>query len=142
MSGGIAWLTLPAGYLGSGLIGAALIACGFDTNASKIACLVLAAFFIFTLWWARRNLLCVRSSFLEWWVRLKTFWGARNRTWALLLGMSGLIILFWFLEGGEALRYLVSSFSYLLTAPVAHRVVLGAVHRRHVVLVRPLGCHR
>jgi hypothetical protein len=85
MSGGIAWLTLPAGYLGSGLIGAALIACGFDTNASKIACLVLAAFFIFTLWWARRNLL----------------------TWALLLGMSGLIILFWFLEGGEALRYLV-----------------------------------
>ena len=60
MSGGIAWLTLPAGYLGSGLIGAALIACGFDTNASKVASLVLAVFFVFTLWWARRNLLCVR----------------------------------------------------------------------------------
>jgi len=42
MSGGIAWLTLPAGYLGSGLIGAALIACGFDTNASKVASIVLA----------------------------------------------------------------------------------------------------
>lgn len=59
MSGGIPWLTLPAGYLGSGLIGAALIACGFDTNASKVASLVLAVFFLFTLWWARRNLLYV-----------------------------------------------------------------------------------
>lgn len=61
MSGGISWLTLPAGYLGSGLIGATLIACGFDTNASKVASLALAVFFIFTLWWARRNLLCVFS---------------------------------------------------------------------------------
>ncbi|KAH9056775.1 peptidase M50B-like-domain-containing protein [Lactarius vividus] len=85
MSGGIPWLTLPAGYLGSGLIGAALIACGFDTDASKVASLVLAVFFLFTLWWARRNLL----------------------TWVLLLGMSGLIILFWFVKGGVALRYLV-----------------------------------
>lgn len=33
-----------------------------------------------------------------------------TRTWVLLLGMSGLIILFWFLEGGEVLRYLVSFF--------------------------------
>jgi hypothetical protein len=41
------------------LIGAALIACGFDTNASKVASLVLAVFFIFTLWWARRNVLYV-----------------------------------------------------------------------------------
>jgi hypothetical protein len=57
MSGGISWLTLPAGYLGSSFIGACLIACGFDTNASKVATLVLAAFFLFTLWWARRNLL-------------------------------------------------------------------------------------
>jgi hypothetical protein len=57
MAGGIPWLTLPAGYLGSSFIGACLIACGFDTNASKIATLVLAAFFLFTLWWARRNLL-------------------------------------------------------------------------------------
>jgi hypothetical protein len=85
MSGGIPWLTLPAGYLGSGLIGAALIACGFDTNASKGASLVLAVFFLFTLWWARRNVL----------------------TWVLLLGMSGLIVLFWLLNGGEVLRYLV-----------------------------------
>ncbi|KAA1477081.1 hypothetical protein DENSPDRAFT_844243 [Dentipellis sp. KUC8613] len=85
MSGGISWLTLPAGYLGSSLIGAALIACGFDTNASKVASLCLAVFFLFTLWWARRNWL----------------------TWVLIVGMSGLIVLFWFVAGGEALRYLV-----------------------------------
>lgn len=56
MSGGIPWLTLPAGYLGSSFIGAVLIVCGFNTNASKIASLVLAGFFLFTLWWARRDL--------------------------------------------------------------------------------------
>ncbi|KIK54468.1 hypothetical protein GYMLUDRAFT_206435 [Collybiopsis luxurians FD-317 M1] len=85
MSGGISSITLPAGYLGSSLIGAALIACGFDTNASKVASLVLAVFFLFTLWWARRDWL----------------------TWVLILGMSGLIVLFWFVAGGVALRYLV-----------------------------------
>jgi hypothetical protein len=85
MSGGIAWLTLPAGYLGSSLIGAGLIACGFDTNASKVASLVLAGFFLFTLWWARRTLLA----------------------WILIVGMSGLIVLFWFVAGGVALRYFV-----------------------------------
>ncbi|CAK5279470.1 unnamed protein product [Mycena citricolor] len=85
MSGGIPWLTLPAGYLGSSLIGAALIACGFNTNASKIASIVLGVFFLFTLWWARRNLL----------------------TWVLILGTVGLILLFWFVADSVALRYLV-----------------------------------
>ncbi|KAL7419609.1 hypothetical protein Q5752_005521 [Cryptotrichosporon argae] len=55
MRGGIPAITLPAGYLGSSLIGAALITCGFDTDASKVACLVLAAFFFLTLYWARRS---------------------------------------------------------------------------------------
>lgn len=59
MSGGVPAITLPAGYLGSSFIGAALIACGFDINASKVASLVLAVFFLFTLWWARRNWLYV-----------------------------------------------------------------------------------
>ncbi|KDQ29027.1 hypothetical protein PLEOSDRAFT_1063774 [Pleurotus ostreatus PC15] len=85
MSGGIPWITLPAGYLGSSFIGACLIACGFNTNASKVASIVLAAFFLLTLWWARRNWL----------------------TWLLILGMSGIIVLFWFVAGGIALRYLV-----------------------------------
>ncbi|KAJ3517481.1 hypothetical protein NLJ89_g490 [Agrocybe chaxingu] len=85
MSGGIAWLTLPAGYLGSSFIGACLIACGFNTNASKVASIVMAVFFLFTLWWARRNWL----------------------SWLLILGMSGLIVLFWFVAEGVALRYFV-----------------------------------
>ncbi|KAJ7090248.1 peptidase M50B-like-domain-containing protein [Mycena belliarum] len=85
MSGGIPWLTLPAGYLGSSFIGAALIACGFDTNASKVAVIVLGVFFLITLWWARRNLL----------------------TWVLILGMVGLILLFWFVGESVALRFLV-----------------------------------
>ncbi|KAF8320122.1 hypothetical protein DL93DRAFT_2053076 [Clavulina sp. PMI_390] len=85
MSGGIPWITLPAGYLGSSLIGAALIACGFDTKASKIACLVLAVFFLLTLWWARRNLF----------------------TWILILGMAALIVAFWFIAKGVALRFLI-----------------------------------
>ncbi|KZP32601.1 hypothetical protein FIBSPDRAFT_925090 [Athelia psychrophila] len=85
MSGGIPWITLPAGYLGSSFIGACLIACGFNTDASKVASLVLAVFFIFTLWWARANML----------------------TWILIGFMSGLIVLFWFVGQGEALRYFV-----------------------------------
>jgi len=85
MSGGIPWLTLPAGYLGSSLIGAALIACGFDTKASKIACIALGAFFLVTLWWARRSWL----------------------TWLLILGVSSLVVLFWLVADGVALRYFV-----------------------------------
>lgn len=85
MKGGISWLTLPAGYLGSSLIGACFIACGFNTNASKVASLVMAVFFLFTLWWARKDWL----------------------TWLLILGMSGLTVLFWFVGGGIALRYFV-----------------------------------
>ncbi|KAI0093805.1 peptidase M50B-like-domain-containing protein [Irpex rosettiformis] len=85
MSGGISWITLPAGYLGSSFIGAALIVCGFDTNASKVACLVLAGFFLFFLWWARREVL----------------------TWILIFLMAGLIVLFWFVAGGVALRYFI-----------------------------------
>ncbi|RDB24261.1 hypothetical protein Hypma_008574 [Hypsizygus marmoreus] len=85
MSGGIQWITLPAGYLGSSFIGAALITCGFNTNASKVASIVMAVFFLFTLWWARRNIL----------------------TWVLIFGMSGLIVMFWFVAGGIALRYFV-----------------------------------
>ncbi|KAF9480863.1 hypothetical protein BDN70DRAFT_877033 [Pholiota conissans] len=85
MSGGIPWLTLPAGYLGSSFIGAVFIACGFNTDASKVVSIILAVFFLFTLWWARKNWL----------------------SWLLIIGMSGLIVLFWFIDGAIALRYLV-----------------------------------
>jgi len=46
---------------------------------------VLAVFFLFTLWWARSNLL----------------------TWVLIIGMSGIIVMFWFVAQGVALRYFV-----------------------------------
>lgn len=55
MRGGIAWLTLPAGYLGSSFIGAAMIACAFDIRASKVMTIVIGAVFLLTLWWARRD---------------------------------------------------------------------------------------
>lgn len=85
MRGGIAWMTLPAGYLGSSLLGAAMIACAFDIRASKIMTFVLAFFFILTLWWARRDWL----------------------VWVLLICMAGLIVGFWFIANGAALQFLV-----------------------------------
>jgi hypothetical protein len=59
MSGGVPLITLPAGYLGSSFLGACMITCGFDTNASKVATLVLAAIFVLALFWARRQILLV-----------------------------------------------------------------------------------
>ena len=120
MSGGVPAITLPAGYLGSSFIGAALIACGFDINASKVACLVLAAFFLFTLWWARKNWLC--ALVLR---RLLVRAGCTDglgfcRTWLLILGMSGLIVLFWFVAGGVALRYFVSDLVARALLPAQH----------------------
>ncbi|WFD36068.1 hypothetical protein MCUN1_002939 [Malassezia cuniculi] len=85
MRGGISLLTLPAGYLGSSLIGAILIACGFDERASKVASIVVGVFFVMMLWWARRNLL----------------------TWVLIICMAGLFVLFWFVADSVALRYFV-----------------------------------
>ncbi|KAI5899179.1 uncharacterized protein SCHCODRAFT_02604401 [Schizophyllum commune H4-8] len=108
MSGGISWITLPAGYLGSSFIGACLIACGFNTNASKVASIVLAVFFLFTLWWARRDWL----------------------TWVLILGMSGLIVLFWFVAGGVALRYLVLFIGVMSCLYVLWDVVDDTISRK------------
>ena len=106
MSGGIPALTLPAGYLGSSFIGACLITCGFDTNASKVASLVLAVFFLFTLWWARRNLLWAAFVLIASWLPL-TLFSMIYSTWVLIVGMSGIIVLFWFVAQGVALRYFV-----------------------------------
>ncbi|KAK0535557.1 hypothetical protein OC835_002340 [Tilletia horrida] len=85
MRGGNPYITLPAGYLGSSLIGAALIACGFDEKASKIASIVVGAFFVVTLFWARRSII----------------------SWLLIIGMAGLIVAFWFIADAIALRYLI-----------------------------------
>ncbi|GEM10609.1 hypothetical protein Rt10032_c11g4626 [Rhodotorula toruloides] len=83
MAGGVGWITLPAGYLGSSLIGALLIFCGFNVVACKIASIVVGVCFLITLWWSRRDWLSVLT----------------------ILVATGLIVAFWFIAHGEALRY-------------------------------------
>ena len=56
---------LLGGHLGSSSIGACLIACGFDTNASKVATIVLAAFFLVIFWWGRGDLVYVCCSLVS-----------------------------------------------------------------------------
>ncbi|KIR27965.1 hypothetical protein I307_02527 [Cryptococcus deuterogattii 99/473] len=100
----LAGITLPAGYLGSAFIGACLVACvrikkdfeprpiviftrsqGFDTNASKVACLILAFIWILTLWWARSS-----------WV-----------AWATIALMVALVLVCWLVAQSVALRFLI-----------------------------------
>ncbi|GAA5891253.1 hypothetical protein JCM8208_002561 [Rhodotorula glutinis] len=83
MAGGIGALTLPAGYLGSSLIGALLVFCGFDVRASKIASLVVGVMFLLTLWWGKRD-----------WLTILT-----------ILIATGLIVACWFIAHGVALRF-------------------------------------
>lgn len=85
MQGGISALTLPAGYLGSSLIGALLTFCGFDLVASKVASVVLGVCFLLTLWWARRDWLTVATVLLA----------------------VGLLVACWFIAHAEALRFVV-----------------------------------
>jgi nitrogen fixation-related uncharacterized protein len=94
MRGGKQFITLPAGYLGSSLIGGLLIFCGFNIVASKVASIVLGVCFLLTLWWARKD-----------WLTIVT-----------ILMAVGLLIAFWFIKHGEALRFMVvclASSSYL-----------------------------
>src|ERR1700742_644186 len=88
MRGGISALTLPAGYLGSSLIGALLIFCGFNIVASKVASIVLGVCFLLTLWWARRD-----------WLTIVT-----------VLLAVGLLVACWFIAHAEPLRFVVVSF--------------------------------
>lgn len=87
MQGGMSAVTLPAGYLGSSIIGALLIFAGFDIVASKIASIVLGVCFLLTLWWARRD-----------WLTIVT-----------VLLAVGLLIACWFIVHGEALKWVVVS---------------------------------
>jgi hypothetical protein len=87
MRGGKNAFTLPAGYLGSSLIGALLIFCGFDIVASKVASLVLAVCFLLTLWWARRDWLTIGTVLLA----------------------VGLLVACWFIAHAEPLRFVVVS---------------------------------
>ncbi|CAG8919553.1 unnamed protein product [Penicillium salamii] len=85
MQGGMSAVTLPAGYLGSSIIGALLIFAGFDIVASKVASIVLGVCFLLTLWWARRDWLTIMTVLLA----------------------VGLLVACWFIAHGEALRWVV-----------------------------------
>ncbi|KAK0388798.1 hypothetical protein NLU13_5041 [Sarocladium strictum] len=85
LSGGISAITLPAGYLGSSLIGALLTFCGFNINASKIASFVLGGCFLLTLWWGKRDWLTILTVMLA----------------------VGLLVACWFIRSAEALRFVV-----------------------------------
>ncbi|KAI7964518.1 hypothetical protein MJO29_002616 [Puccinia striiformis f. sp. tritici] len=80
MRGGIQACTLPAGYLGSSLIGALLIFAGFDTVAS----IVLAIMLLITLWWARN-------------------WLTRT----VVIIAIGIMVGLWFIDHGSPLRFYV-----------------------------------
>ena len=85
MKGGRAAFTLPAGYLGSSLIGALLTFCGFDIVASKVASFVLAACFLLTMWWGKRDWLTILTIVLA----------------------IGLLVACWFIKHAEPLRFVV-----------------------------------
>ncbi|KAJ6780968.1 hypothetical protein PWT90_05393 [Aphanocladium album] len=85
MVGGISAITLPAGYLGSSIIGALLTFCGFNIVASKIASIVLGVCFLLTLWWGKRDWLTVLT---------------------VLLAVA-LLVACWFIKHAEALRFVV-----------------------------------
>ncbi|KAH8929966.1 hypothetical protein BT69DRAFT_1306937 [Atractiella rhizophila] len=84
MRGGIQCCTLPAGYLGSSLIGALLIFAGFNIVASKIASIALGVGLIIVLFWARN-------------------WLTRG----VVVAAAGLLVAFWFINHAEPLRFLV-----------------------------------
>lgn len=85
MRGGISAITLPAGYLGSSVIGMLLTFCGFDIVASKIASIVLGVCFLLTLWWGKKDWLTVGTVLLA----------------------VGLLVACWFIAHAEALRFVV-----------------------------------
>ncbi|KAI0549598.1 peptidase M50B-like-domain-containing protein [Xylaria curta] len=85
MVGGKSAITLPAGYLGSSLIGAILIFTGFNIVASKIVSIGLGVCFLLTLWWGKRD-----------WLTIIT-----------ILLAVGLLVASWFIVHAEALRFVV-----------------------------------
>ena len=116
MQGGISAVTLPAGYLGSSIIGALLIFAGFDIVASKVASIILGVCFLLTLWWARKD-----------WLTIMT----------ILLAVA-LLVACWFIAHGEALRWVVVS-SYLHIARKSSNFPQIALHRCYVCSLQCLG---
>lgn len=85
LRGGNMWLILPAGYLGSSIVGSLLILLGTGLFLSKIAAVLLAIGLLFALWWAKN-------------------WLSRGLTLAFFVVLGFL----WWFKGGVGLPYLIS----------------------------------
>ncbi|KAJ2454397.1 THO2 plays a role in transcriptional elongation [Coemansia sp. RSA 2336] len=84
MNGGKWCCVMPAGYLGSALLGALMVFAGFDVLASKIVSVIIGVCLLATLFWAK-----------SWFTRLIT------------VLFIGLIVGLWFTPQGAGLRYVV-----------------------------------
>ncbi|KAJ2161924.1 hypothetical protein GGF46_001115 [Coemansia sp. RSA 552] len=84
MTGGKWCCVMPAGYLGSSLLGALMVFAGFDVLASKIVSVIIGVCLLGTLFWAR-----------NWLTRIIT------------VLFVGLIVGLWFTPDGVGLRYVV-----------------------------------
>lgn len=97
MKGGVPWVTLPAGYLGSSFIGALLIFCGYSIVASKIASFGIGLVSLLSLYWGMKT--WFRKGYSNpWLVPLIVFIN------------DGLLVACWFIADSEALRFYVVSF--------------------------------
>ena len=84
MVGGISCITLPAGYLGSSLLGALMVFAGFNVLASKIVSVILGVILLIVL-------ICAST----WLTRILT------------LAFVGMIVGLWFTPNGIGLKYFV-----------------------------------
>ncbi|KAJ1799288.1 hypothetical protein LPJ59_001935 [Coemansia sp. RSA 2399] len=84
MSGGKWCCVMPAGYLGSSLLGAVMVFAGFNVLASKIVSVIIGVCLLVTLYWAK-----------NWLTRVVT------------VLFVGLIVGLWFTPHGVGLRYVV-----------------------------------
>ncbi|KAL7753279.1 hypothetical protein RI367_001054 [Sorochytrium milnesiophthora] len=62
LRGGKTCCVLPAGYIGSSVVGAILIFCGFNITASKVAAVLICLSLVAVIFWAK-----------DWFTRLLTF---------------------------------------------------------------------
>ena len=91
MRGGNQFLSLPAGYLGSSLVGGMMVFAGFNLLASKIISVLIGISFLAVLYWAQN-------------------WIAR----VVSLLYVGMICFSWWFEQGLILTYIVLFLGYAM----------------------------
>ncbi|ORZ39992.1 peptidase M50B-like-domain-containing protein [Catenaria anguillulae PL171] len=109
MRGGRQCCVLPAGYIGSAVIGSFLIFCGFNILASKVASVFVCLCLLATLWWAE-----------DWFTRGLTFVfiALFPALWVLTADGSGLVYVVLFLGVMSAMYSLWDIVEDLITRKV------------------------